>query len=298
MDKFTKYQTFIAVVDEEGLSGAARVLNITPSAVSKQLLALEESVHVQLVERTNRKITPTAAGKAFYSRCKEILNLVSRAEESLTETNQVVSGKLVITLSRSLARSSIFAMLAEFSVLFPEIIFDIKMTDQIEDLQADNIDFAFRLGELNENSRLDASYLTSVKLVFCAHQSYLGKMGYPQSFSDLKNHKLILPKPRNLSDQFRQFLKAKKVDFDWKNCHASDDIECIYQSVNAGLGVGLMIDMPIRSELESGVFVNVFKTELLPSKKLHLVSKVTGFDSNKHQVFKQFMINQFSKSET
>jgi len=289
MAKFSQYRVFIAVVETNGISSAARFLNHSPSAVSKQLTALEDSINVQLVDRSNRTVKITDSGKKFYRQCKEILAKVEDAENNLLSTKQTISGKLSFTMSKSLARSSIFDAISEFSKQNPAIRYNIELSDEIQDLYDSDNDFAFRLGTVNDSTRLVAIPLCEVRLIFCATPQYLQRYGVLKSFDDLANHHLMLLSPYNFSDVMRNFFKREKIGLNQEANHATNDIEVVYQSVRSGQCIGLMLDVSVKHELENNIFVDVFPSQVLPSKNLYLMYKKSTLLSQKHEAFKEFV---------
>ncbi|OZG74444.1 hypothetical protein BTA51_05395 [Hahella sp. CCB-MM4] len=296
MAKFNQYKVFTTVIEEGSASTAAQLLNISPSAVSKQIAALENHLNVQLFERSNRNIKPTEYGLAFYRHCKQILMEVSRAEDSLRETLDALSGTISLTLSKSLIRSGIFEYLGEFTANYPEIRFDISLSEKFEDLQENAIDFAFRIGQLEDHSRLIAIPLRKVRPIFCATPDYLTKHGHPQSYTDLHHHNLALLPANYLSYQVRQFLKQQQVNLYSIQHHRVDDIEAGYQMINADMCIGLMLDCTVERQLSEGSLIEIFPSIRLPEKTLYLMLKKSEFQLQRCVLFKEFIKGCFRES--
>ena len=79
-------KTFIAVAEGGSFSKVAEGLFISPTAVMKQINALEKELGVELLHRGNRKFTVTAAGEYFYSQCRAVL---AQVEELVQETRRL-----------------------------------------------------------------------------------------------------------------------------------------------------------------------------------------------------------------
>ncbi len=293
MGKFSQYSTFVTVVEAGSLSAAAKLLNVSPSAISKQLNALETSTKVQLFNRSHRNVKVTEPGLRFYDQCKSILRAVSLAEDELLEEQDAVTGRLGLTISKSLIRSPLFELLAKCSKEYPEILFDIRLSDQVEDLHETELDFAFRLGRLEDNSRLYAIPLMEVRLTTCASKTYIDQYGRPDSFSDLSKHRLMVMAPETLSVEMKQFLKKENVRFGTKQHHATNDIEAVYQAVKSGMAIGMMLDVSIHDEIQNGEFISLLPDKKMPSKKLYLIHKKSGKFLQKQRVFKEFIRNAF-----
>ncbi len=293
MAKFTQYATFIAVVETGSLSSAAKVLNITPSAVSKQLNALEETTKSQLLDRTNRNISITEPGKQFYERCKQILADVNQAEDELISEQEALTGMITITLSKSLVRSIIFDHLSAFSQENPKIRFSINFSEDMEDLNEKRIDFAFRMGNLDSAGNLYAIPLCDTALLFCVSPEYLKRNGKPDTFKDLSSHQFISPDYYSLPQEVRHYFKKHQLDLNNKNHHKTADIDAIYQSTLSGMCIGPILDISAQKDLEAGNLINLFPAEMMPSKKLYLVYKKSGRVSRKHQAFRDFVKESF-----
>jgi len=283
------YQIFIEVVETGSLIKAAAKLHYSPAALSKQLAKLEESLSVQLFHRSHKKLEITQAGKQFYPKCKSILAAIIQAEDGLLAEHDAVAGTLCVTLSKALARSNIFDSLSNFTKLYPKINFDIRFSDQFEDLHNENLDFAFRLGKLNDHSHMVAIPLMDTQLVACATKEYLSINGTPNRLSELGNTKLITLTSQQQSEALKQFFKKEKLTFQGLNYHSCDDIEGVYQAVRSGMGIGMLLDISIEEELQSGEFQSVMSERNLPRKRLYLMYKKSQWQTQAQTAFKQFM---------
>jgi len=295
MSKFIQYRIFVSIVEAGSISGAAKILNYSPPAISKQLVALERKINVQLFNRSHKKLHITEAGSIFYKKCKSILESIDKAESDLLSEQGEIEGPISITMSKALCRSAIFDLLASFAKQYPKIRFIINFSNNVEDLHEHNIDFAFRLGTLQDNSHLIATPLTNTQLVACATPDYIKLHGVPASLIDMKTGSLILMPPSAMSTDMRHFCKTEKLLFTEHNFHIGDDIEATYHSVKSGFCAGLMLDVSVRQELSEGSFVQLFKDKKFPRKKLYLIYKKKQWESRKQQVFKYFINKNVKK---
>ena len=291
MSKLTQYQAFITVFEKGSITKAAAVLNLSVPAISKQLVQLEESLHVQLFHRSHKRLDIAEAGKQFYPKCKAILSSIHQVEEELLSEKDVMSGIISVTLSKALCRSRVLDALTSFVGVYPLIKFDICFSDKLEDLYDTDTDFAFRLGRLSESNALNAIALIETQLVACATPSYLQKHGTPKSFSELENTKFIMMSELNPAGELRAFLSREKFDYTDSVSHVTNDIEGVYQLASASLGIGMMLDVSIQKELEEGRFVAVLAKSNLPRKRLYLLSKKGQWQTKKQQIFEKYIKN-------
>ena len=286
MSTLLGYRIFVAVVESGTVTQAAHQLNYTAPAISKQVTQLEASLKVQLFFRSHKSLTLTPEGKVFYQKCKDILALVAQAEDEILQEQDAVSGKIAITLSKSLARSSLFDHFANFQSRYPEINFDIHFSDTVENLHQEQFDFAFRLGKLEDTSHLRVIPLGYVQLIACATPQYLSKFGQPKSFSDLNLGRWAFSVPASPSTELRKFIKREKLNIEEKRSHRSNDIEGVYQMVRANLGIGFLLDVNVQKELEEGSLIDVFSETPILKKRMYLLSKKTEWQSQKQKAFK------------
>lgn len=294
MSKFRQYQVFVQVSEQGSISRAAPFLNMSQPAISKQIMSLETSLKTQLFVRSHKKLTLTAAGKQFLEHCKLIIAEVRNAEEQLLNQQQALTGRIAITLSKAISRGPVFDILASFSQQFPDIRFDLRFSDTFEDMHGEDIDFALRLGQLRDNSHLIGIPLIETQLIACASPAYLQKTSTPKNLTELANHQLVLMSPLAISVALRDYFSQNKIDRQCEKCHQCDDIEAVFQSVRAGLGIGFFLDLSIQSELQNGRLMQVLHEEKLPRKMLYLVYKKSEKLSQKHLMFKEFIKSQFT----
>ena len=293
MASFSQYRVFVAVVESGSIAQAAQLLNLSAPAVSKQLSSLEQSLSVDLFHRSHKKLEISDAGKRFYPKCKNILLSIHQAQDELLNSQDAISGTLVITLSKSLVRSKLLDALNAFTLNYPQVEFDIRFSDKMEDLFDENIDFAFRLGKLNDSSHMVAVPLMETQLTACVSPQYLKRQGLKTStvtrFSGLGNARLISMGSQHQSTALQAFFQKIKVKPEEFTGHKCDDIEGVHQAVRAGLGIGLLLDVSIQNELASGEFVSILNDHKLPNKRLYLMYKKGKWQSQKHVAFKRHM---------
>lgn len=293
MSKFKQYQVFVCVSEQGSISKAAPFLNMSQPAISKQLVLLEQSLKTQLFVRSHKKLTLTAAGKQFLQRCKRILADIRSAEEQLLDHQDALTGRIAITFSKAISRGPIFTLLGAFAEHYPNIRFDLRLNDTFEDMHGEDIDFALRLGQLRDNSHLIGVPLIETSLVACATPDYLQNAANPQNLTDLREHKLVLMSPLSSSVALRDYFVRHKIDKQLDKFHHCDDIEGVFQSVKAGLGIGFLLDLSIQKELQDGSLIQVLNKEKLPRKMLYLVYKKSEKLSQKQHKFKEFVKSHF-----
>ena len=136
---------FVSAVDASNFSAAARILGITPSAVSKQISRLEARLGARLLNRSTRRISLTDVGREFYERSQSILSYIHAAERAGGDASDRPRGRLRITASISFGQRQIVPLVPEFVARFPDVRVDVLFSDQLIDMVDEGVDVAVRV---------------------------------------------------------------------------------------------------------------------------------------------------------
>lgn len=289
----TEYEAFVAIVEEANLSGAAKRLNLTKSAISKQLSKLEARLGIGLIDRTTHTLVVTPPGQQFYPQCKEVLQSIQSHEKNLKNTLDTPEGKLRISFSQVLLQSPLVATLAKFHQRYPSIVCDMRVDDSFEDLMAEQIDFAFRLSH-QENSRLVARPLAEANLIFCASPNYLEQHGKPKSLASLIKHQVIIPNYNRYTEP-KAIRELMLAHIDRNKLHSSNNVTALIQAALEGMGIIVILDITVKKHLDEGRLVNLFPTQVLLKRTLHLVYPRQNYPVKRLDVFKRFILEEFPK---
>ena len=125
-------------------TGAARMLGTSKSAVSKQIARLETLLDVQLLRRTTRSLSPTAAGQTLYDRTAEAISLCRSAGGEVASLLQRPMGLLRVTAPMTLGRLVVAPALPAFLEAYPEMRVQLVLLDRSVDLAEEGFDIAIR----------------------------------------------------------------------------------------------------------------------------------------------------------
>lgn len=184
------YALFARIIETGSLSAAARKLLISPAMVSKRLARLEQRLGVQLIYRTTRKLSPSAAGERFYGEVTQILRSIEAAENRLAGVRDTPSGVLRVSAPTSFGRLHIAPYLHIFIEQFPKVELEFDLSDKPVDLYDDHVDLAVRITS-DFAANLEAHHLGANRRILCASPYYLERQGEPRSIADLQKHKLL-----------------------------------------------------------------------------------------------------------
>ena len=185
MDRFEDLRTYVQVVESGSLTRAAETLGVATSAVSRRVRDLETRLGVQLLQRTTRQMSMTAAGERFHTRAIDVLNALDAAEAEAGDAAQALKGPLRIAAPLSFGQSHLGPILIDFIRAHPDVDLDVDLSDRFVDLVAEGHDLAIRIGPGLRDSSLVARKLCDVRLVLAASPGFWAEHGDPARPEDL-----------------------------------------------------------------------------------------------------------------
>ena len=185
-----KLKIFYAVAEAGSFTRATINLNLSQSAISRQIQSLEEDLKVQLFERHARGLTLTENGEYVFKTAHEVISKLKDVETSLSDQKNKPTGKLTITTVRSFGTHWLTPRIQEFMQLNPNIEVELIFDDEELDLstrQADIGIFMRRPKQLNYIQRK----LVDINYYIYGSTKYLDKYGIPKTINDLNKHRFI-----------------------------------------------------------------------------------------------------------
>lgn len=190
MDRFHLISTFVAVVDAQGFSGAARKQDMSPPAVTRAINELEAHLGLRLLTRTTRTVRLTDAGDRYVQDCRRILAELREADESVTGLHSAPKGRLSITAPVLFGGLYVTPIVTEYLGLYPEVSVSCLFLDRVVHLLDEGVDLAVRIGE-PPDSTMQAVRVGQVRRVVCASPAYIERCGEPLKPDDLHAHTII-----------------------------------------------------------------------------------------------------------
>lgn len=261
-----KQRSFVQAVRTRGITSAARLLGLTPSAVSKNIARLEAELGAQLLARDNRSVVPTERGMQAYTAWSELLVRFDQVQQELTSAD--ASGS---TLGLSIPSGTLpwlAPLLVRYRSRFPQVLLRVNVSDSYSDLVRDRNDIALRFGQLKD-ANMRAASLGSTPLIVCAAPAYLARMGVPQVPADLAQHEGILfrlpesgrPRPLALTPEGTV----------WREVATFDDGQSLVQAALAGFGLIQVPMLLVQAELDAGVLVEVLAPHRCAELEINLL---------------------------
>lgn len=212
-------QYFLAVAREENITRAAESLHLTQPTLSRQLTQLEKDLGTALFNRDQRRITLTAQGVLFRRRAQEIIDLVEKSEQEMTQQEANINGNIAIGCGELFGVQLLAEAIVEFHKLYPEVTFSMNAGD------AEQTDMRMEMGLLDLAIFLEPMDLSKYQYVrlgqteqWCVMLAADDPLAQKKSVepSDFKNREYFLP--------YRE--RAHKEILNWlgKNYQASHEI--------------------------------------------------------------------------
>lgn len=181
---------FTKVVEQGSFVGAARMLRLPKTTVSRKVQELESQLGAQLLNRTTRRLGLTEAGSIYYEHSQNIARDLSEAQSAVSQLQAGPRGWLRFTAPHSIGIDKIAPLLGEFRGRYPEIRVEMLLSNEPLDLISGEIDVALRHGELPD-SNLVARPLGVLRTQVFASTAYLARHGEPQHPEELMRHRVL-----------------------------------------------------------------------------------------------------------
>lgn len=271
MDRFAAMELFSQVAQDGSFSAVARQHDMTPSAVSKQIAKLEDRLGVRLIARTTRRLSLTEEGRAYLLRARRILAEVEEAEGLISERGQIPRGLLRLNLPVAFGRMYVTPLIPAFLDRYPEVNIDVTFNDRFVDLVDEGVDLVIRIGELTDSTMI-ARRLAHNRRLVCAAPAYFERHAVPQRPEDLLNHNCLIYTYRASRHDWR-FLDRHEQETVVRVAgnFEANSAEALYDSVVAGLGVGLLPLWLVGRGLKTGELVEVLRDYHAPDSAIYAV---------------------------
>jgi len=272
-DLFTGVPHFFHVAEERSYRRAARKLGLTPAAVSKAVLKLEEKLGVKLLQRTSRAVALTPEGAAFVTRCREAISSLQAGHEQLSESRRQPRGELSLSLPFILGRVVVPA-LPRLAARYPDLSVRVTMTDRLVRLQEEQVDVGVRVGA-REDSALISRPLGGSRWVTVAAPSYLARRGEPSRPEELARHtcvQFVAPsgRPRDWTFTGGKGGPGREVKVEGRL--RIDQGELMLEAAAAGFGVCQVLDFMVGERLQDGRLKEVLQRWSAQGPMLHAVA--------------------------
>ncbi len=287
-----RLHTFLTVAENKSFTSAGRQLNLSQSAVSRQISILEKELQTSLFLRTSQGLVLTESGEDFFSTVQSMASKLSMGVARINEWREKPQGPLRITTSLAFGSGWLTARIHKFHQAYPDISLSLLLVDDLElDLLLREADCALRFARQKQPTLIERVLMKVCYHVF-ASKAYLDRRGTPQTAEDLDQHDIIV---------YGEDLPAPVANMDWLlsvNRPEGDlrtpalrvsSVYGIYRAVESGLGIGAL---PYYLTEDSPDLVEVLPDLHGPAFAVYFVYPEELKHSQRIQALRDFLVDE------
>ena len=296
MDRLQAMTVFAKVVEQGSFARAAERLSISSSACSRQVAELEAHLDTRLLNRTTRRLSLTESGQGFYEHCVHLLADLEEAEQAAAQNAARPRGTLRITTSINFGVRHVSPAIGAFLAKYPEVRFDVSLSDRIVDLVEEGYDLAIRIGSAGGETVV-ARKLGEARMVACASPAYLKAHGVPKTPEELARHACLT----------YEYMPVRNVwPFRGKDGreHAvrvsgplhSNNGDLLAAAAVAGVGIAYEPEFILGPDLKAGRLVPILSAYSSPLGPIYAAYPSRRYLSAKVRAFVDFLAERFANA--
>jgi DNA-binding transcriptional LysR family regulator len=263
MDRLLSMRVFQRVIDEGGFAAAARMLDMSPAAVTRLVTDLEQHLGTRLMQRTTRKLALTEAGEAYLMRVRSILAEVDDAEATAANSASQLQGMLHVLAPPLFANHFLANQINRWSSRYPGVAIDLHV-DPFPQSRVEEFDVTFIIVNEGFDANVVARPVAKTEWIVCASPAYLQRRGTPMQPTDLQQHHYLRFPWLAASGHTARGLRLSRID------GSQDDVEtpmqvvlqsasydALFTAALDGAGIVVMPKFPVENYLKSGAMVHL-----------------------------------------
>src|ERR1700759_2375108 len=233
---------FAVVAEERSFTRAAARLGISQSALSHSMRGLEKRLGLQLLARTTRSVSPTAAGTTLLRELAPALERIEQALADIRKQKETPSGRIRLIIPRTATKAVILPKLAQFARSYPEIVLEVTSSNDPVDLVAGEYDAGVQLGEFIQRDMIAVRVTQEMRLAVVGSPGYFESNPIPRTPQDLKDHSCIGFRFTNGLYRW-EFEKGRRaLTVSPLGPVSFDDPDLVIQAVLDGVGIGTAME--------------------------------------------------------
>ncbi len=283
-----KLRVFHAVAEAGSFTHAGETLNLSQSAVSRQISALEENLQVPLFHRHARGLILTEQGESLNRTVREVFAKLAMTEALLTESKEKPAGRIKVTTTVGFGSTWLAPRLQGFLEKYPDVTMSLLLDDSDLDLAMREADVAIRM-HAPKQPDLVQRHLMQIHWLVVAHPDYLARAGTPTRPEELDEHKLILFGDYHPPVEDMNWLAeaGRRAGSPRRALLEVNSMQAMAMAIRSGLGIGVLPGW-MTAEMEG-------LTRLLPDLKAPKVDMFFVYpeelrNSKRVAVFRDFLL--------
>jgi DNA-binding transcriptional LysR family regulator len=267
-NKLNAINTFMRVAEAGSFSAAARLCGMKQSAVSQQIVALEEELGIVLLHRTTRAMKLTEQGERYLQQMQPLLAAMQEVESQLRPAQQALQGRVHIQLPSGLGQRFLPHLLA-LQRANPELHLTIALDDRVAELVSEGVDIALRLSE-TPPEMFPARLLARIETPLFAAPERVRATPIT-TLAELAEHPHVRFSGINKEAPLRLISHQDSVALAVNTVFRANSSEGLLQALQANIGVGGMQLPLVHEALQSGSLVRILPQYRLPDRFLYAV---------------------------
>jgi DNA-binding transcriptional LysR family regulator len=271
-NNYSDLLAFVHVAREGSFTRAAAKMELSTSALSHAIRALEARLGVRLLTRTTRSVSTTEAGERLYRQVAASFEAIDNGLDAVREQREKPSGTVRITTAEHAANSIIWPKLAKILPQYPDITVEVTVDYARTDIAAGRYDAGVRLGDEVDNDMIAVRIGPDARIAVVGSPDYFARHPKPKTPHDLTQHQCInlrLPTHGGLLpwefEKNKQVVKVK-VTGQW----IYNSVTPIVRATLAGHGLAYVPDDTVAEHLRTGQLIRVLDEWCQPYTGYHL----------------------------
>jgi DNA-binding transcriptional LysR family regulator len=291
-----KLRIFHTVADAGSFTHAGEVLNLSQSAVSRQVSALEDSLKTTLFRRHARGLILTEQGELLYKTARDVFSKLAMAEAMLTDAKEKPRGDLTVSTTVGLGSTWLTPRIREFIEAYPDISVHLVLTDGEVDLTMREADIAIKLRPPTQPDLIQRK-LMAVNFHLYASPEYIKRRGAPKRPEDLDRHAIItygddMNSPVPASNWTMEL--GASADTPREPVLTVNNVYGLLLAVESGLGIAALPDYIVQGHSKA---VRILDDVTGPSFDTFFVYPEELRNSKRIAVFRDFLIRKVAETQ-
>ncbi len=247
--QITRIKFFLAVVISETFSEAAEMMYTTQASVSKQVMALEKELGVQLFDRSRRKVQLTAAGRIFLEYAKRMLDVYNEMNASLGELEESRSRQTIVASIPVMAPYGIINMISKFRERFPHInliVDEREASDIMHGLEDGQYEMAFMRRKGLDPAQYQQIELIRDRLAVLLPEDHPLSARQSVSVRELSDETFLMLGRHTGLYEFCVDICRQYGGFTPRIGYTGTHMDSIAEMVGKNMGISLMMEIPAR----------------------------------------------------
>jgi len=251
--------TFAIVAEEQSFTRAAARLGMSQSAISHSMRGLEKRLGLQLLARTTRSVSPTAAGTTLLRNLNPALQRIELSLAEVRKQKESPAGRIRLIIPRTATYMVLLPKLAQFARAYPEIVLEVTSSNDPVDLVAQQYDAGIQIGEFIQRDMIAVRVSKDMRLAVVGSPEYFKSHKLPRTPRDLKDHACIGFRFSTAIYRW-EFEKGRKaLTVNPQGPATFDDPDLVIQAVLNGVGIGTAMEEPLAQMIADGRLIQVLK---------------------------------------